>query len=154
MRPLCLVLAVAGFVVSAALHLLSFAPWAAVADERAIWVLGVAAFLLALAMVARLRRSTTLGRGRWGRLGLLDWRGMVRSVPSGLRFALVGAALYAWMNFVLCLMLDGPPPPQAAITLRMATGHLIFFFLVPLVFFRFVAEGLEAPGAAGGPSRP
>ena len=154
MRSLCLVLSVAGFVASAALHLLSFTPWAAVAGERALWALGVVAFLLALAMLARLRRSATLGRPRWGRLALLDWRGMVRSVPPGLRFFIVSTALYAWMNFVLCLMLDGPPPPQAAITLRMATGHLIFFFLVPLVFFRFVAEGLEATGAAGWPSRP
>ena len=154
MRALCLVLAVAGFVVSAALHLLSFTPWAAGAGERAIWALGIVSFLLALAMLVRLRRSATLGRRRWGRLALLDWRGMVRSVPPGLRILIVGAALYAWMNFVLCLMLDAPPPPLAAITLRMATGHLIFFFLVPLVFFRFVVEGLEATGAAGGPSRP
>ena len=27
---------------------------------------------------------------------------------------------------------------RAAITLRMATGHLLFFYLVPLVFFGWV----------------
>jgi len=154
MRVSCLVLAALGFVVSAALHLLSFTRWAGVAGERAIWALGVVAFLLALAMLARLRRSATLGRRRWGRLALLDWRGMLRAVPPGLRFLIVGAALYAWMNFVLCVMLDAPASAQAAITLRMATGHLIFFFLVPLVFFRFVPEALEAARAPDGPSRP
>jgi len=154
MRVLCLVLAAAGFAVSAVLHLLSFTPWATVAGERALWVLGIAAFLLALTMVARLRRSATLGRRHWGRLAFLDWRGMVRAVPPGLRFLIVGAALYAWMNFVLCVMLETPASAQPAITLRMGTGHLIFFFLVPLVFFRFVPEGAEATRAPGEASRP
>ena len=154
MRVLCLVLAAAGFAVSAVLHLLSFTPWATVAGERALWALGIAAFLLALAMVAWLRRSATLGRRHWGRLAFLDWRGMVRSVPPGLRFLIVGAALYAWMNFVLCVMLEVPASLQPAITLRMGTGHLIFFFLVPLVFFRFVPEGAEATRAPGEASRP
>jgi len=154
MRVLCLVLAAAGFAVSAVLHLLSFTPWATVAGERALWALGIAAFLLALAMVARLRRSATLGRRHWGRLAFLDWRGMVRSVPPGLRFLIVGAALYAWMNFVLCVMLEVPASLQPAITLRMGTGHLIFFFLVPLVFFRFVPEGAEATRAPDEASRP
>jgi hypothetical protein len=154
MRVLCLVLAAAGFAVSAVLHLLSFMPWGTVAGERPLWTLGIVAFLLALAMVARLRRSATLGRRRWGRLAFLDWRGMVRSVPPGLRFLIVGAALYAWMNFVLCVMLEVPASLQPAITLRMGTGHLIFFFLVPLVFFRFVPEGAEATRAPGEASRP
>jgi hypothetical protein len=154
MRVLCLVLAALGFAVSAALHLLSFTRWAGAAGERTIWGLGVVAFLLALAMLARLRRSATLGRRRWGRVALLDWRGMIRSVPPGLRFLIVGAALYAWMNFVLCVMLEAPTSAQAAIALRMATGHLIFFFLVPLVFFRFVPEGAEAARAPAGPSHP
>jgi hypothetical protein len=154
MCVLCLVLAAVGFAVSAVLHFLSFTPWAAVAGERALWSLGIVAFLLALAMVARLRRSAALGRRRWGRLAFLDWRGMVRSVPPGLRFLIVGAALYAWMNFVLCLMLDLPPEAQPAITLRMASGHLIFFFLVPLVYFRWVEPALEALRAAGAPPHP
>jgi hypothetical protein len=79
---------------------------------------------------------------------------MVGFVPPGLRFLIVGAALYAWMNFVLCVMLEVPPAAQAAITLRMASGHLIFFFLVPLVFFRFVEPGLEAARTTGGVSHP
>src|SRR5258708_12399498 len=124
MRVLCLVMAAAGVEVSAVLHLLSFTPWAAVAGPRAVWALGLVAFLLALAMVARLRRSATLGRRRWGRLAFLDWRGMVRAVPPGLRFLIVGAALYAWMNFVLCVMLELPPSPHPPITLPLRTTPL------------------------------
>lgn len=146
-------LAAAGFAVSAGLHLLSFTRWGAVAGERTIWALGIVAFVLALAMVARLQRTGAPGR-RWGRVALLDWRGMVGFVPPGLRFLIVGAAMYAWMNFVLCLMLEVPPGAQAAITLRMASGHLIFFFLVPLVFFRFVEPELEAARAVGGAPDP
>ena len=137
MRTICLWLAAAGFAASAALHLLSFTPWAAVPGERAVWALGVIVFALAAAMVARLRRGAAIGR-RWGRVAVHDWRALVHAVPPGLQLLVVGAALYAWMNFVLCLMLDLPAEARAAITLRMASGHLIFFFLVPLVYFRWV----------------
>jgi hypothetical protein len=154
MRRFWVVAATAGLVASALLHLLSFTRAASVVGDGVMWGLGVGAFVLALAMVARLRRASTVGRGRWGRLVFLDGRAMVRAVPSGLRVMLVGAALYAWMNFVLCVMLEVPASAQPAITLRMGTGHLIFFFLVPLVFFRFVPEGAEATRAPGGPSRP
>jgi hypothetical protein len=57
------------------------------------------------------------------------------------------------MNFVLCLLIEPAALPQGAITLRMASGHLIFFFLVPLVFFRWVEPGLSAPGTAAAPPR-
>jgi hypothetical protein len=134
---ICLWSAAAGFAATAALHVLSFTPWAALAGEGAIWALGAAVFVLAAAMVARLRRTAAIGR-RWGRMAVHDWRVLVRTVPPGLQLLVVGAALYAWMNFILCLMLEPGPQPQSAITLRMASGHLLFFFLVPLVFFRWV----------------
>ena len=153
MRTVCLWLAAAGFVASAALHFLSFTPWASLPGERAVWALGVLVFVLAAVMVTRLRRTVALGR-RWGRVAVYDWRALVSKIAPGLQLSVVGAALYAWMNFVLCVMLDAPTSAQAAITLRMATGHLIFFFLVPLVFFRFVPEALEAARAPDGPSRP
>ena len=154
MRTLGRLLAAAGFLVSAALHLLTFTPWGGMIGERAVWALGALALLLALAMVVRLRRVPRIGQGRLGRLALLDWRALVRSVPPGLRFLIVGAALYAWMNFGLCLLLDVPPAEQAVITMRMATGHLLFFFLVPLVFFRFVEPGLDATAAGQEAPRP
>jgi hypothetical protein len=139
-------LAAAGFVASGALHLLSFTPWAGLAGPRAIWALGALVFALTAVMVARLRRSAGIGR-RWARVAVTDWRALVRAVPPGLQLLVVGAALYAWMNFALCMMLDVPEEARAAITLRMASGHLIFFFLVPLVFFRFVAPALDAAGS-------
>ena len=152
MRTVCLWLAAAGFVASAALHFVSFTPWAALPGERAVWALGALVFVLAAVMVARLRRMAALGR-RWGRVAVYDWRALVRKVPPGLQLLVVGAALYAWMNFVLSVMLEPGAQAQGAITLRMASGHLIFFFLVPLVFFRWVEPGLIALGTAAAPPR-
>src|ERR1700675_4089449 len=123
MRIVSLWLAVAGFVASAALHFLSFTPWAALPGERAVWPLGALVFVLAAVMVARLRRTAALGR-RWGGVAVYDWRGLVSKVPPGLQLLVVGAALYAWMNFVLCLLLEPAALPLGAIMLRMASGHL------------------------------
>jgi hypothetical protein len=150
MRTVCVWLAAAGFVASAALHFLSFTPWATLPGERAVWALGALVFVLAAVMVARLRSTTALGR-RWGRVAVHDWRALVSKVPPGLQLLVVGAALYAWMNFVLCLLLEPAALPQGAITLRMASGHLIFFFLVPLVFFRWVEPRLGANRSAAPP---
>jgi len=132
------------------MHLLSFTPWATLPGERAVWALGALVFVLAAVMVARLRSTAALGR-RWGRVAVYDWRALVSKVPSGLQLLVVGAALYAWMNFVLCLLLEPAALPQGAVTLRMASGHLIFFFLVPLVFFRWVDGAHYADPAAARP---
>lgn len=150
MRTVCLWLAAAGFGASAALHFLSFTPWAALPGERAVWALGALVFVLAAVMVARLRSTAALGR-RWGRVAVYDWRALVSKVPPGLLLLVVGAALYAWMNFVLCVMTSPHAQAQGAITLRMASGHLIFFFLVPLVFFRWVEPRLAASRAGAAP---
>jgi hypothetical protein len=152
MRTVCVWLAAAGFVASAALHFLSFTPWAALPGERAVWALGALVFVLAAVMVARLRSTAVLGR-RWGRVAVYDWRALVRAVPPGLQLLVVGAALYAWMNFVLCLLLEPAALPHGAITLRMASGHLIFFFLVPLAFFRWVDGAQGADPARAKPPR-
>ena len=153
MRTVCLWLAAAGFVTSAALHFVSFTPWAALPGERAVWALGALVFLLAAAMVARLRSTAVLGR-RWGRVAVYDWRALVRRVPPGLQVLVAGAALYAWMNLVLCLWLEPAALPRGAVTLRMASGHLMFFFLVPLVFFRWVDGSRDADPALASAPRP
>ena len=153
MRRVRVWLAAGGFVASAALHILSFTPWAALPGERAVWALGALVFVLAAVMVARLRSTAALGR-RWGRVAVHDWRALVRAVPPGLQLLVVGAALYAWMNFVLCLFTSPHALPEGAITLRMASGHLIFFFLVPLVFFRWVDGAREADSALARPPCP
>jgi hypothetical protein len=141
-------LAAIGFLASAAAHLLSFTPWARFLGELAIWTLGTGVFLLALWMIARLRRTAAIRR-QWGRVALHDWRGLVTAVPPGLRFLVIGAALYAWMNFVLCLMVEEDAIARSAITLRMATGHLLFFYLVPLVFFGWVEPARSVDGGGG-----
>src|SRR5262249_10972448 len=124
MRAFWLVAATAGLVASALPPPPPFTRAGGAGGGQRRWGAGPGASVLALAMVARLRRASTVGRGHWGRLALLDWRLMLRAVPPGLCVMLVGAALYAWMNFVLCRMIELPPDGQRAITLRMATGHL------------------------------
>ena len=89
-------LAAIGFLARAAAHLLSFTPWSRFVGERTIWTLGTGVFVLALWMIRR----------QWGRVAVHDWRGLVTAVPPGLRFLVIGAALYAGMNFVLCLMVE------------------------------------------------
>jgi len=153
MRTMCLWLAAAGFVGSAALHLLSFTPWAPISGERPVWALGALVFALAAVMVARLRGTAALGR-RWKRVAVYDWRALVRRVPPGMQLLVVGAALYAWMNFVLCLLLKPAALPQGAVSLRMASGHLLFFFLVPLVYFRWVDGARGADPGLAEPPRP
>lgn len=153
MRTMWVWLAAAGFIGSAALHLVSFTPWAARPGEHAVWALGALVFVLAAVMVARLRRTAALGR-RWRRVAVYDWRALVRRVPPGLQVLVVGAALYAWMNFVLCLFLEPAVLPSGAVTLRMASGHLMFFFLVPLVFFRWVDDSRDPHPAHLDPPRP
>lgn len=138
-------LAALGFLSSGAAHLLSFTPWGRLVGEPIIWTLGTGVFLLALWMVARLRQTAAIRR-QWGRVAVHDWRGLVTAVPPGLRFLVIGAALYAWMNFVLCLMVEDDSVAHAAITLRMATGHLLFFYLVPLVFFGWVDPARNVRG--------
>ena len=140
-------LAAIGFLASAAAHLLSFTPWARLLGERTIGTLGAGMFLLALWMIARLRRTAAIRR-QWGRVAVHDWRSLVTAVPPGLRFLVIGAALYAWMNFVLCLMVEDDVVTRVAITLRMATGHLLFFYLVPLVFFGWVDPARDIDGTS------
>ena len=90
-------------------------------------------------------------------------RALVGLVPSGARMLIVGVVLYALMNLVLSLMLTGGVTAEAVgdkrylidgghreevsreeydvhrrLTIRLLSGHLLLFYLVPLTYFRFV----------------
>src|SRR2546425_12962099 len=96
-------LAAIGFLASAAAHLLSFTPWARWLGERTIWTLEAGVFLLALRMIARLRRTPAIPR-QWGRGAVHDWRGPLTPGPPGPRLGVAGAAPYPRVNLGLCLM--------------------------------------------------
>ena len=122
--------AAVGFGVSALLHLVSFTPLAERIDDR--WMVGLlaGAFALLGAMLIRLRRADTPAR-RWKHLRIYDWRALAGHVPPPLRGLLAATAAYSVLNFGLSLLSE-------AGSLRMASGQLLLFYLIPLIYFRFV----------------
>jgi hypothetical protein len=154
--------AVAGFVASAVLHLGTFTPAAARFTDAHAAALFAATFVPLAAMVVRLRHASAPTR-QWRHFRVSDWRRLAALVPPPMRAMLFGAALYALMNLVLSLLLVGGSHAEEvagrfyvaqggerhevtrdeylahrAVTLRLASGHLLLFYLVPLVYFRFV----------------
>jgi hypothetical protein len=168
-RPL-LGAATAGFVVAAVLHLATFAPVPPPGDALSLLLLA-GAFALLAAMVARLRRMGAPLRA-WGRVRVYDWRALASLVPASLRWLVLATVLYALVNFLLSLALAGSltattaggtfylGEPGAAprevsraewdahrrVTARLLSGHLLLFYVVPLVFFRFVDPRLADLG--------
>jgi hypothetical protein len=121
--------AAVGFGASALLHLASFTPLAERIDDR--WAVGLlaGAFALLGAMLIRLRGGDTPAR-RWKHLHIYDWRALAGHVPPALRGLLAATAAYSVLNFGLSLLAE-------AGSLRIASGQLLLFYLIPLVYFRF-----------------
>lgn len=152
-------LATAGFIASAVLHLSTFFSRLPPPGDGIALALFGGAFVPLVAMVIRLRSAVPPSPG--GRMASL--RAMVGLVPSGARTLIVGVVLYTLMNLVLSLMLTGGVTAEAVgdkrylidggrreevsreeydvyrrITIRLLSGHLLLFYLVPLTYFRFV----------------
>ncbi len=142
---LFLVLATAGFVTSALLHLATFTPLPLPgADALALGLLAGAIVTL-VAMLARLRRAGAPTR-EWRKLRVYEWRALAACVPAPLRVALFGVVLYTAMNFVLSLLLGG----ERRANVRLLSGHLLLFYLIPLLYFRFVDPRRGELASAGG----
>jgi hypothetical protein len=56
--------------------------------------------------------------------------------------------VYVLVNLVLSLLLLGD---DGVGSVRLLSGHLLLFYLIPLMYFRFVEPRLRD---GGGPSRP
>jgi hypothetical protein len=130
---LVLALATAGFVASALLHLATFTPYSLPGADVVALALFGGAFATLVAMIARLRRAGAPARA-WRGVEVYQWRALAALVPPPLRVATVGVALYTLMNFTLSIMLGGARPAGV----RLLTGHLLLFYLLPLLYFRFV----------------
>ncbi len=163
--------ATAGFVAAAALHLATFAPVPPFLGDAPALLLLAGALVLLVAMVARLRRAGAPTRP-WGRLRIYDWRALASPVPEPMRWLTFALVLYVLVNFLLSLALAGSvtatasggrfylSPPGAEprevsgeeydahhrVTARLFSGHLLLFYLVPLVYFRFVDPRLAELG--------
>lgn len=142
---LFLALATAGFVASALLHLATFTALPLPGAGAVALGLFAGAFVPLVAMLARLRRAGAPTRA-WRRLEVYEWRALVALVPEPLRFAAFGVVLYTLMNFVLSLLLEG----ERRANLRLLTGHLLLFYLLPLIYFRFVDPRRAELRSAGG----
>ena len=161
-------LATAGFIASAVLHLSTFFSRLPPPGDGIALALFAGAFVPLVAMLIRLRGAVPPSPG--GRMAGL--RAVVGLVPSGARMLIVGVVLYTLMNLVFSLMLTGGVTAEAVgdkhylidggrreevsreeydvhrrLTIRLLSGHLLLFYLVPLTYFRFVdpRRHLRAP---------
>jgi hypothetical protein len=179
---LLLATATAGFVLSAVVHLASFAPIAPALGEAPTVVLLGGAFALLVAMFWRLGRAGAPTRVVLrGRLRVYDWHPLVALVPEPIRWLGLATVFYAMMNFALSIVQGGGVTASAVdgklyltapgaerrevsreeydaharLTTRLHSGHLLLFYLVPLIYFRFVDPPLveRRPALApGGPA--
>ena len=160
-----------GFAASALLHLGTFTPAATWLTGAHAALLFAAAFVPLAALIVRLRRAAAATR-QWRHLGVYDWRLLAALVPGPARALVFATGMYALMNLVLSLMLIGGTSvvevdgkysltgggaerqevsraeyeAHRAATLRLSTGHLLLFYLVPLVYFAFVDPRREELG--------
>jgi hypothetical protein len=140
------VTATLGFVSSAALHLATFTPFPPAYAAAIALVLLAGAFVLLAAMIVRLRESGAPARGR-GTVRMVEWRGLRAQIPRGPKHAAVAVIAYVLMNLGLCLLLGD----EGAASVRLLSGHLLLFYLIPFMYFRFVEPRLRD---GGGPSQP
>lgn len=140
------VTATVGFVSSAALHLATFTPFPPAYAAAVALVLLAGAFLLLAAMIVRLRESGAPARGR-GTVRMVEWRVLLAQIPRGPKHAAVAVIAYVLMNLGLCLLLGD----EGAASVRLLSGHLLLFYLIPFMYFRFVEPRLRD---GGGPPQP
>jgi hypothetical protein len=138
--------ATAGFVASAALHLATFTPFPPAYAAAVALVLFAGAFALLAALIVRLREAGAPARGR-GAIRMVEWRGLAALIPMGARRVGVAVVAYVLMNLALSLFLID----DSVGSVRLLSGHLLLFYLIPLMYFRFVEPRLRDGGE---PPRP
>jgi len=129
------------------LHLATFTPLPPDRAAAVALVLFAGAFALLAALIVRLREAGAPARGG-GAIRMLEWRTLLALIPAGPRRAALGVIVYVLVNLMLSLLLLGD---DGAGSVRLLSGHLLLFYLIPLMYFRFVEPRLRDDG---GPSRP
>jgi len=138
--------ATAGFAASAALHLATFTPFPPPVAAAIALGLFAAAFVLLAAMIVRLREAGAPARGQ-GTVRVVEWRRLLGLLPEGPRRAGLAVVAYVVMNLGLSLVVGD----EGSGSVRLLSGHLLLFYLIPLMYFRFVEPRLRH---GGGPSQP
>jgi hypothetical protein len=131
-------LATGGFAASAVLHLATFTPFPPAYAAAIALLLFAGAFVLLAAMVVRLREARAPVRGE-GTVRVVEWRKLLARVPEGPRRAGLAVIAYALMNLGLSLFLV----EEGVGSVRLLSGHLLLFYLIPLMYFRFVEPRLR-----------
>jgi hypothetical protein len=126
-----------GFAASAVLHLSTFTRLPLAVTAAVALLLFVAAFALLAAMIVRLREAGAPTRGG-GALRVVEWRKLLALVPAGPRHAGLAVIAYVVLNLALSLMVG-----DDAGGVRLLSGHLLLFYLIPLMYFRFVEPRLR-----------
>jgi hypothetical protein len=140
------IVATVGFAASAALHLATFASLPPGVGAASAGALFLGALALLAAMLVRLRDAGAPLRGR-GTVRMVDWRRLAALVPEGPRRAALAVVIYVLMNLALCLLfLD-----EGAGSVRLLSGHLLLFYVIPLLYFRFVDPRLRDGGGRSDP---
>ena len=133
--------ATAGFVASAALHLATFTPFPPAHAAAIALALFAGAFGLLAALIVRLREAGVSARGQ-GTIRMVEWRSLVALIPPGARRAGVAVLVYVLMNLALSLFLID----DSVGSVRLLSGHLLLFYWIPLMYFRFVEPRLRDGG--------
>ena len=134
--------ATGGFVASALLHLATFTSFPPARAAAVALVLFAGAFALLAALIVRLREAGAPARGQ-GAIRMVEWRALLALISEGPRRAALAVIGYVLMNLVLSLLLFGD---EGIGSVRLLSGHLLLFYLIPLMYFRFVEPRLRDGG--------
>jgi hypothetical protein len=138
--------ATAGFAASAALHLASFTPFPPATAAAIALALFAVALLLLAATIVRLRDAGAPVRGQ-GTVRVVEWRRLLALVPEGPRRAGLAVVAYVMVNLGLSLLVGD----EGTGSVRLLSGHLLLFYLIPLMYFRFVEPRLRDGGGRSDP---
>ena len=138
--------ATGGFAASAALHLATFTSLPPASAAAIALALFAGAFALLAVMIVRLREVGAPARGQ-GTVRVVEWRRLVGLVPPGARHAGLAVIAYVIMNLGLSLFVG----EEGVGSVRLLSGHLLLFYLIPLMYFRFVEPRLRDGGGRPDP---
>jgi hypothetical protein len=138
--------ATGGFAASAVLHLATFTSLPPASAAAIALALFAGAFALLAVMIVRLREVGAPARGQ-GTVRVVEWRRLVGLVPPGPRHAGLAVIAYVIMNLGLSLFVG----EEGVGSVRLLSGHLLLFYLIPLMYFRFVEPRLRDGGGRSDP---
>jgi hypothetical protein len=138
--------ATGGFAASAALHLATFTSLPPASAAAIALALFAGAFALLAVMIVRLREVGAPARGQ-GTVRVVEWRRLVGLVPPGPRHAGLAVIAYVIMNLGLSLFVG----EEGVGSVRLLSGQLLLFYLIPLMYFRFVEPRLRDGGGRSDP---